>query len=450
MDRIVYSRSTSNGMNISKPKLIIFAVIAVIVLVFVLMMACVIPGMQRCTSPGLQLEGALNFWGIGDSQNTYEPIIINFKKFYPKVEITYRGFNTQAEYDRALLESMAQGKGPDVFMVLNSAVPNNTAKIFPMPQTLIPLAQLQSLFPKIVEQDFFPQQTIYGLPLSIDTLALIYNRNFIDQAAIQIPKTWEDFQGVVKKLTVVDPSRKIVRAGAAIGGSQKNISAAPDILSLLMLQTGTKMISNDFKSATFASPEGRDALRFYTQFSNGINSAYTWNETMPNDLDAFGQESVAMIFNYASSLPEIQKRNPFIDYKVAPVPQPASAENRSIAYPKYWGYTVSRQSSAPDVAWQFVLFMTTNEASVRSYLTKTKKPPALDSLIRSEYINNPELGVFARQALIARSWPQINNIAIGNIFSNMIELVTTNQNTIESAIGKAQEEVSRLMSQRAF
>jgi len=437
-------------MNISKPQFIIFAVVAVIILVIVLMTACVIPGMQRCATPGLQLEGALTFWGIGDDRNAYDPIILNFKKFYPKVEVTYRGFDTQAEYDRALLESMAQGKGPDIFMVLNSAVPNTTGKISPMPATLVPFTQLQSLFPKIVEQDFFPQRTIYGLPLSIDTLALIYNRNFIDQAAVQIPRTWEDFQVVVKKLTIVDPSRKIIRAGAAIGGSQKNVSAAPDILSLLMLQSGTKMISDDFKSATFASPEGKDALRFYTQFSNGTNAVYTWNETMPNDLDAFGQENVAMIFNYASALPEIQKRNAFIEYKVAPMLQPASAENRSIAYPRYWGYTVSRQSAVPDVAWQFVLFMTTDETSVRSYLTKTKKSPALDNLIRSEYINDPELGVFARQALIARSWPQINNTAIGNIFSNMIELVTTNQNTIESALGKAQEEVTRLMGQRAF
>ncbi len=437
-------------MNISKPQFIIFAVIAVVILVITLMVSCVIPGMQRCANPGLQIEGTLDFWGIGDDQSAYEPIITNFKKLYPKVEIKYRGFNTQTEYDHALLESMAQGKGPDIFMVLNSAVPNNTGKMLPMPQTLIPFAQLQSLFPKVVEQDFFPQQTIYGLPLSIDTLALIYNRNFIDQAAIQIPKTWEEFQDVVKKLTIVDRSKKIIRAGAAIGGSAKNISTAPDILSLLMLQTGTKMISDDFQSATFASPEGKDALRFYTQFSNGTSDTYTWNETMPNDLDAFGQENVAMIFNYASALPEIQKRNAFIDYKIAPIPQPASAENHSISYPKYWGYAVSRQSKTPDVAWQFVLFMTTDEPSVRSYLTKTKKSPALDNLIRSEYINNPELGVFARQALIARSWPQINNIAVNTIFSDMIESVVTNQSTVESAINRAQEEVSQLMGQRAF
>ncbi len=433
----------------SKPQIIIFAIVLVIVLFFALMFSCVIPGMQRCVNPGVQIEGELQFWGIGDEQAVYEPIFNGFKKSYPKVEIKYRSFNDETEYERALVESMAQGKGPDVFMVLNSAVPNNTGKISPMPETLVPFVQLKSLFPKVVEQDFAPQKIFYGLPLSIDTLALIYNRNFIDQAAVQIPKTWEDFQAVTKKLTVIDSSKKIVRAGAAIGGSKKTISVAPDILSLLMLQSGTKMVSSDFKSATFASTEGKDALRFYTQFSDGTTDTYTWNETMPNDLDAFAQERVAMIFNYASSIPEIQKRNAFIDYQIAPVPQPKSGTT-AIAYPNYWGYTVSRQSAHPDIAWQFILFMTTDESSVRSYIVKTNKPPALDNLIRSEYINNPELGVFARQALIARSWPQINNIAIGEIFSNMIEAVITNQDTVNSAINKAQEEVSRLINQRAF
>lgn len=435
--------------HMPKPQIIIFAIVIVIVLFFALMFSCVIPGMQRCTNPGAQIEGELQFWGIGDEQSAYESTITTFKKSYPKVEIKYRRFDNQTEYDRALVESMAQGKGPDIFMVLNSAVPNNTGKIFPMPETLAPFAQLKSLFPRVVEQDFAPQKIFYGLPLSIDTLALIYNRSVIDREAVQIPKTWEDFQVVTKKLTIIDSSKKIVRAGAAIGGSKKTISVAPDIVSLLMLQSGTKMVSDDFKSATFASGEGKDALRFYTQFSDGRNDTYTWNETMSNDLDAFGQERVAMIFNYASSIPEIQKRNAFVDYQIAPVPQPKSGTT-AIAYPNYWGYTVSRQSVNPNIAWQFILFMTTNESSVRSYITKTNKPPALDGLIRSEYINNPELGVFARQALIARSWPQINNVAIGEVFSNMIEAVITNQDTINSAINKAQEEVSRLIGQRAF
>ncbi len=436
--------------SVTKTQFIIFSVVVVIVLFFVLMALCIIPGMQKCENPGLQIEGNLTFWGIGDQLTAYENILTNFKKIYPKVEISYRAFQDESEYDRALLESMASGKGPDIFMVLNSSVPNTIGKLSPMPITLAPFSSLKALFPKVVEQDFMPQQTVYGIPLSIDTLALIYNRNFTDQSAIKIPKTWEEFQTVVKKLTVLDSSKKIVRAGAGIGGSQKTISSAPDILSLIMLQAGTKMVSDDFKSAVFGSEQGKDALRFYTDFSNARNEFYTWNETMPNDIDAFGQEKAVMIFNYASAIPEIVKRNAFLDYEIAPVPQPSSRIDYPISYPKYWGYVVSKQSQIPDVAWRFVLFMTTDEASATSYVSKTRKPPALDNLIRGVYADDPELGVFARQALIARSWPQVNNIAISKIFSDMIESIIYNKDTITSAIGKAQEEVTRLMNQRVF
>ncbi|MEK7086866.1 MAG: extracellular solute-binding protein, partial [Patescibacteria group bacterium] len=399
--------------------LIIVAVLGLIVVIFGLIFAGVLPGLQKNGKNPKKVQANLEFWGVGDTAQSYEEIFSNFKTVYPDVTINYRGFENADDYEIALLDSLAAGKGPDIFMIQNASLSREMNKIAPAPATKLSLLALRQ-FPKIVEQNFASQNSVYGLPLSIDTLALIYNRDLLNQTGVAVlPENWEDFTSLVPKLVKTDSAKKIERAGAAIGGSAKTIDGASPLLYALMLQTGTKMTSVDFKSATFASKEGLHALNFYAQFADAKNKTYTWNDALPNSLDAISQGTAVMIFNYASSIQKIKSRNAFIDLGVAPLPQPKTA-GQALAYANYWGYVVSRQSKNQNLAWDFVIKMTTDAANANTYVKQTKKPPALLALI-DQYLNDPNLNVFARQALIARSWPQADPKKIDEIFSRMIE-----------------------------
>jgi hypothetical protein len=55
------------------------------------------------------------------------------------------------------------------------------------------------------------------------------------------------------------------------------------------------------------------------------------------------------------------------------------------------------------------------------------------------------LGVFATQALTARSWFQVDNIAIETIFADMIDNVILGRLTIRKALQEAESRVSVLM-----
>jgi len=69
-----------------------------------------------------------------------------------------------------------------------------------------------------------------ALPLSLDTLAMIYNKDLLDSAGIAVlPKNWNDFDGDVARLRSVNAQGQIVQAGAAIGGSAASIANAADI-----------------------------------------------------------------------------------------------------------------------------------------------------------------------------------------------------------------------------
>src|SRR6056297_346858 len=64
-------------------------------------------------------------------------------------------------------------------------------------------------------------------------------------------------------------------------------------------------------------PPGIGALDYYVQFASPLYEGYTWNNNMPNSLEAFIQGRTAMFFGYAYHRPEIKARNPQLNFSIA-------------------------------------------------------------------------------------------------------------------------------------
>jgi len=429
--------------NLSRPQLIGLAAVGGVVLIFALIFIGIIPGLRTTENDPTKISATLSVWGVGDKEDGLGAARSVFQKTYPNVGISYRGFDDYASYELTLLDALAAGKGPDIFAIHNTALPKQLNKIAAAPQALVSITALRSLFPQVVEQDFVSGDAVYALPFSIDTLALIYNPDLLDQGAVPVPATWEAFKAAVPQLVSREPSGSIRRAAAAIGGSERTIHHAADLLSLLMMQTGTKLIDPNLTSVSLASQEGINAFSFYTQFANPQSADYTWNDAMPYSIDAFGEERVAMIFDYASALPLIRERSAFLNFFVAPMPQPEGAA-KAIAYPSYFGYAVSAQSKQQALSWRFIASATMMPEAARAYTTATNEPPALRSLV-NEYVNDSVLGVFARQALIARSTPQADVTAASDILSDAIVAVTSGGVSAQNALQQAESRMTQLL-----
>lgn len=412
--------------KLSRNQLIIIGVVGIIILFLILIFLGVIPGLRF---PQENIKANFEFWGVADNKSAYQAVIDQFQNFHPGIRINYRQFDNPQAYEKELINALAANRGPDIFMFHNTWLPKHYDKIFPLPQEKLSFADFSGNlgFPDVVGQDFSANKIIYALPLSIDTLTLIYNKDIFNQSGVALaPTTWEEFQSIVPKLRIIDKTGQLTRAAAAIGGSNKNIDRATDLLELLMLQAGAVMTDPNFTRATFSL----DALEFYTRFANPANPDYTWNESFDYSLDAFSRGSVAMIFNYTSQVAELKTKNPFLNLAVAPLPQrdPANAVN----FANYWGYTVSNKSSYPDLAWDFILLLTTNQENAKTYLQTTQKPPALRSLA-------------TKQILTAESWPQIDNNAVESIFSDMIESIISGKQTAQTALSQAEAQITQLM-----
>ncbi|MBI5306316.1 extracellular solute-binding protein [Candidatus Wolfebacteria bacterium] len=428
---------------LSRNQIIIIAAIGFVVLFFVLIFLGIIPGL------GLKKQGGggggggqqllqLNFWGVED-ENAFKPIIDNYEK--NGVKVNYIRFS-EDNYEKNLIDALASGKGPDILAFHNTWLPKHSGKIVPVSTASFSMVQLKNLFPQVVEKDFAADGRIYALPLYIDTLAFIYNRDFFDSRGVAVvPKSWAEFQNVIPALRENDALGRISKAAAAIGGSGKSVDKAGDLLSLIMLQFGVEMnVENSFDADFYRDKKSISALDFYLQFSDSGSQSYSWSDSLRYSLDNFSGGGTAAIFNYASAIPLIKAKNPFLNLEVAPMLQ---FSKDSVNYADYWGMAVSSQSKQQAAAWNFIISTAANSAVAEQYLQASKRPPALRPLIQ-KYFNDPDLGVFASQTLTAKSWKQKDNAAVRKIFSNMIESILNGGIGADRALQQAENEMNGL------
>lgn len=429
-------------MEFTKSRLLIIGI--GVLIVAVILGALFLGRKPRVVNQDVNLE----VWGIFDDSDVWRKIIADFEGKFPGVSVTYRK-KTLEDYEKELVNAFAAGRGPDIWYFHNTWLPKHRDKITPLPEGRLTITDYKRSFVDVVSNDFVQDNVIYASPLFVDTLALYWNKDiFFANGLTAPPVTWVQFNEAVKHLTKLDERGNISRAGAAIG-SAENVNRSPDILSLLMLQSGVSMTDSSFRTATFNYPVnvggrsvngGEQALRYYTDFARAGADVYTWNPSLHYSIDAFYEGSAAMMLNYSYHVPTIKAKSPFLNFDVAKMPQ-ISPDGPVINYANYWGLTVSKNTASPKVAWDFVLFAASRS---EDYLASTRRPAAQLALIEKQK-NDLEVGVFATQNLTAKSWYQADNNAIDSIFARAIEAVVRGEMSPGQAVEQAAGQVTLIM-----
>ncbi|MDD4930814.1 MAG: extracellular solute-binding protein [Candidatus Colwellbacteria bacterium] len=403
-------------MNFSKSQLIILGIGGFIVLSFILIFVF---GLGKRTN--IQ-KADITFWGI-ERDEYFADAIGSFEEKYPGVTVKYREI-AESGYEKELVDSFAAGNGPDVFMFGSRWLPRHANKITPISEEMMTVGKFNDFFPEVAAQDFVMSGKIYSLPLYIDTLVLYYNRSIFDKLAVPLPpKTWDEFKGLVL----------IKKASASIGGYYPLVARSADIIDAMLMQAGTDLNLQNKTFVRLATDGGVKALTFYTQFS-----------PKEETLTGFAGERTAMIFGYHSDKALIKAKAPFLDLGVASLPQFYSAS--PVVPARYYGLSVSAKSSHQDLAWELATHLTTDKAVAESLVAKGTHPPALRDLIQ-KYSDSADLGVFAKQALIARSWFQPDDREVVTIFNDMIKSAISSRKYME-ALRAAEGKINNLIPAR--
>ncbi|MFC1655349.1 extracellular solute-binding protein [Patescibacteria group bacterium] len=384
----------------------------------------------------------LTYYKLFDDSEVIEPLIQEYVATHPNVKINYRQFTDTEEYYDLILNELAEGEGPDIFSVPNTWFVKNHKKVTPAPPDLVPAKIFEDTFVGVAYDDLVrtdPQTgvlTPYALPMTVDTLALYYNKDHFDDAVPERGKpatTWDGIKEDVFKLTKKDNSFERFEVSGMAMGFADNISRAVDILYLLMVQQNGDFYDDSFTQSIFANQQGvgsdgstlkpgPNALELYTSFANPSNKNYSWNAYLSDgnsdekEITTFARGKVSMVIGYSYMYDQIvdeinelkSKGLSTIDpasIRVSVIPQvvdPSVSTEKRDAYAHYFAETVARTSENPRWAWDFLIFVTSQE-SLQHYNEKTHKPTSRRDMIE-EQKNDPIYGVFAEQIGFAESF----------------------------------------------
>jgi len=373
----------------------------------------------------------LEYWTVFDDVDEVKKLINSYAGPRSYLSVNIKQLREDELYPR-FIEALAEDRGPDIISVSNRMLPAYRSKLASMPssvpdatvrtvkkklgteiivtestQQLPSVRQIKDEYVQAVEKDVIYNDQIYGLPLSLETMALYYNKDLLDRAGIpEAPKTWSDFQSAVKKLTKYDKDNNIIQSGTALGTGD-NIPGFDDLLFLLFEQSGVDFVnSNGY--ITFGDDLKNSAkltaivavMDFYTDYANPKRDTYSWDSKMDNALNKFVNGSLAFFFGYSYHNSIIKSRAPQLNVEIMPMFQ--LDQSKSINATNFWVQTVVKKSKNQDEAWGLINYLT-HSAATKTYLDNTKRPTAIRTYITGQ-TQDVKLKPFVSQALVAESW----------------------------------------------
>lgn len=390
----------------------------------------------------------ITYWTVFDNVSELQRLAGQYNLTRPYVTINIRQLRYE-EYQDKFLTALADDVGPDIISLHVRDLQKHASRLSTIPasvsvaniqtsggldpkttvtleQNLMPtLTTVRNNYLKTVADDVIVNGKIYGLPLTVDTLALYYNKDLLDSAGIATPPTtWEEFLEAVKATTKIDPNdqNSLLQSGVALG-TGKNIDNAPDIYALLLAQKGVKVIEDG--SVRFAQNEGRnispalESLRFYTDFARSDKEAYSWNESQNNAFDEFVRGKSVFYFGFGFDYDRIKSRAPQMNLAVTSMLQLSPEAATNVA--NYWVQTVPKKSKHQNEAWDFVRFISTPD-NIKAYSAKSHVPSALRVHNKDQRNEENPLSPFALQVLQAENWYRGNDYAAGQ--NALRELIT--------------------------
>lgn len=372
----------------------------------------------------------LNYWTVFENVDELKRLATEYQALHPQITVKIRQVRYD-EFDQSFINALADDVQPDIVSIHTRWLRAYTGRLATMPaQTTIGKLVVKNSITKETEvlfdnfalptvetikrdylaavpEDAIIKNKIYGLPLSVDTLAVFYNKDLLDKAGFaEPPKGWDDFVEAVKRITKLDKDGKIVQSGASLGTGE-NIDNSFDIVSALIAQNGV----------TLATPEGvvsfaagvqkagavhptLQALNFYTDFARPTKEVYSWNAEQGDAFNAFSRGKTGFYIGFAYDYERLKSRAPDLNFAVLPLFQ--LNKNAPANMANYWLQSVVKKSKNQNEAWDFIRYISTAE-NLKKYSAATKIPSPLRSHLKDEQAD-PILAPFADQLLVAKNW----------------------------------------------
>jgi len=353
----------------------------------------------------------LRYVGLWDPE-VINPLKLEYQKNHPEIIVEYEQKDI-SRYFPFLTSALNSESPPDLFWWHNSWGPVVKGALAAIPGDVYGSVEFEKTFYPITKNDLNLNGAYRGIPLEIDGLALLYNKNLLAAKGFKAPPA--DLISLKNNyapiLTTLDSQERVTVGGIALG-SVNNVEHFSEIIGLFMLQNKVEFVRGGQNIlAVNKTLDGRnlaaDALAVYVSF---LSKDKVWSSALPPSLEAFASGKVAMIYLPAYRIAELEtllaSKNLRLNYGVAAAPQLIQSD--PVSWGSYWVNGVSSKSEHQRQAWDFARFLSEKESLRKIFSIETKLRnigrayPRVD--MADELRNDSKLGPYVSQAPYAQGW----------------------------------------------
>lgn len=370
------------------------------------------------------VEVSLAGWGGNQSeQELLQQTLDEFMASHPNIKVNYEVISDQ--YMDVIKTRLIGGEGPDVFYLDAFEAPAliETGAVEPLDSYVTEEFDVAD-FEKPLLEAFQQDGTTYGFPKDFSTLALFYNKKMLEDAGVEVPKTWDELREASKKLT----------KGTDVYG----FGVAPELARQFFIgeSLGGKIVSDN--QASFADEKVVEALQpVIDQHLKDKTSA------QPSEVGAgwggemLGQGKAAMVIEGNWAIPFLQDTFPDVDFGTAEVPT-VNGEKGTMAYTV--AYVMNANSQKKEAAWELLSYLTGKEG-MKTWTSKGFALPTRKSVAAELGYDKDELrGPIVAGASYAQVWAAGANLpVIMTNFNNQFLSAFLGEKSLEDALKEAQE-----------
>ncbi len=366
-------------------------------------------------------------------------------------------------YERELVDALASGTGPDIFLLRQDYALKNAGKAAPIPFSALSKSQFENTFIEAATP-FLSQSGIIGIPIFADPLILYWNKDMLASGGFaQPPKFWDELYNMSQKISTKNDAGSIVKATIAFG-EYRNVNNAKDILVTLILQAGgyITVYDNTGRLTPALVPRGGgaaqasvSAARFYTEFADPSKNYYSWNRSLPDAQKEFAAGDLALYVGYASEEPLIARTNPNLNFAVSALPQIRSAKN-VLSTARVYALAASRSGKNPAGAITVAFLLASNENAKALSTALGGSPARVDLLKASQPKSSPTMSLLPDDickgwnvapcsTTFAHPWLDPDPDKTAELFRAMIENTTSGSMLVGEAVQRADQELGHIL-----
>lgn len=352
-----------------------------------------------------------------------------FETEHPNIRVSVQQQTYEDAVEKYITASLG-GEAPDVMRVPNDRLGDlaELDLIAPVDQ-FISVSTLDTYVSMAVDAMKY-KGGIYALPASYDSLALIYNRDLLEQKGFSGPPgTLDELVTMAKTLTCAD------RYGF--------VMPITDPYWWFAFQHGFGGRIFDEKGAPGIGGEGSVKA---TEFLFGLQKEH---RVLPGgDVDKnimmslFTEQRAAMIVTGPWSIGDIRAAD--VNYGIAPLPKNTEADEHCSPLVGVKGYVISRECGHKLEAYQLIRFLTSHNVTKDFALVSDTLPSVRTVYGEKEIRENEVIQGFLAQSETGQKAPSIPEMSkIWNPLTNGLELAYSGDKSIEQALSDAQSEIEK-------